>query len=109
MELFPIRVAITDVLTEGRESMTPTGDAGPPDTDAIDAGDVDTGNLDTGRIDDAELIRALLTAPDRFAELFRRHADAVGRYLARRIGTQDAEDVLADTFLEAGPNPHPRS
>jgi RNA polymerase sigma-70 factor (ECF subfamily) len=51
--------------------------------------------------DDAAILWRSLTAPDRFAELFHRHAGAIGRYLARRIGQQDAEDVLADTFLEA--------
>lgn len=51
--------------------------------------------------DDASILRRSLTAPDIFAELFRRHAGAIGRYLARRIGPHDAEDVLADTFLEA--------
>jgi RNA polymerase sigma-70 factor, ECF subfamily len=51
--------------------------------------------------DDASILRRSLTTPDVFAALFRRHADAIGRYLARRIGPHDAEDVLADTFLEA--------
>ena len=49
----------------------------------------------------ASILRRSLTAPDSFAELFRRHAGAIGRYLARRIGPHDAEGVLADTFLEA--------
>jgi len=51
--------------------------------------------------DDAAILRRSLTAPDSFAELFHRHAAAIGRYLNRRIGPHDAEDVLAETFLEA--------
>ena len=51
--------------------------------------------------DDASILRRSLKTPDVFADLFRRHAGAIGRYLVRRIGPDDAEDILADTFLEA--------
>ena len=34
-------------------------------------------------------------------ELFERHAQAVSRYLARRVGTQDAADLLGDVFVAA--------
>jgi RNA polymerase sigma factor (sigma-70 family) len=44
---------------------------------------------------DAELIDSA------FAELFDRHAVAVHRYLARRIGPTTADDLLAQTFLVA--------
>ena len=49
--------------------------------------------------DDA-LIRESIREPERFAPLFDRHADAVHRYLARRIG-DSADDLLAETFLVA--------
>ncbi len=50
---------------------------------------------------DAELIGESLEEPARFGEIFDRHADAIFRYLARRIGPGDASDVLADVFLAA--------
>lgn len=54
----------------------------------------------TGR-SDAELIIESLDEPARFGEIFDRHGDAVFRYLARRIGPDDASDLLADAFLAA--------
>jgi RNA polymerase sigma-70 factor (ECF subfamily) len=51
--------------------------------------------------DDATIVRRSHAQPEYFGVLVRRHAGPVGRYLARRIGPQDAEDVLANTFLEA--------
>ena len=39
--------------------------------------------------------------PARFGEIFDRHAETVFRYLARRIGPDDANDLLADVFLAA--------
>lgn len=51
--------------------------------------------------DDAEVIAASLAEPGRFAVLFDRHAPYIQRYLARRVGTQAAEDLLAETFLVA--------
>ena len=50
---------------------------------------------------DAELIVASLDEPIRFGEIFDRHAETVFRYLARRIGPDDASDLLADVFLAA--------
>ncbi|MEV0004609.1 RNA polymerase sigma factor [Micromonospora sp. NPDC050980] len=49
---------------------------------------------------DGDLIRESVITPERFAPLFDRHAVAVHRYLARRIG-QPADDLLAETFLVA--------
>ncbi|WP_406046347.1 RNA polymerase sigma factor [Micromonospora sp. NBC_00898] len=46
------------------------------------------------------MIRASATVPERFAPLFDRHAAAVHRYLARRIGPL-ADDLLGETFLVA--------
>jgi RNA polymerase sigma factor (sigma-70 family) len=50
---------------------------------------------------DAELIDESRDVPARFGEIFDRHAEAVFRYLARRIGPDDASDLLADVFLAA--------
>ncbi|MDG4802187.1 RNA polymerase sigma factor [Micromonospora sp. WMMD980] len=49
---------------------------------------------------DDDLIGLSIAEPERFAPLFDRHAAAVHRYLARRIG-QPADDLLAETFLVA--------
>jgi RNA polymerase sigma factor (sigma-70 family) len=50
---------------------------------------------------DASLIVASRTDPERFAVLFRRHAQEIMRYVARRLGQDAAEDVVAETFLVA--------
>jgi len=42
-----------------------------------------------------------LDEPARFGEIFDRHAEAIFRYLARRLGPDDASDLLADVFLAA--------
>src|SRR5262249_15636896 len=39
--------------------------------------------------------------PERFTELFRRHAPHIQRYVARRLGQDAAEDIVAETFLLA--------
>lgn len=49
---------------------------------------------------DEVLIQQSLLVAERFGPLFDRHASAVHRYLARRIGS-DADDLLAETFLIA--------
>jgi RNA polymerase sigma factor (sigma-70 family) len=53
------------------------------------------------RQSDAELMIESRAVPARFGEIFDRHADVVFRYLARRIGPDDASDLLADVFLAA--------
>lgn len=50
---------------------------------------------------DAELIRRSLTDSELFAALFDRHAPALYRFAARRLGRDVAMDVVADTFLKA--------
>jgi RNA polymerase sigma factor (sigma-70 family) len=50
---------------------------------------------------DADIIRASLTDPERFAGLFDRHAPVIHRYLARRGGSGLADDLTAETFLAA--------
>jgi RNA polymerase sigma factor (sigma-70 family) len=55
----------------------------------------------TDGIDDAALIRLSRQEPERFAELFRRHAPPLQRYVVRRLGPDAADDVVAETFLLA--------
>ena len=50
---------------------------------------------------DAELIEESLRDFGRFGEIFDRHAQAIFRFLGRRIGPDDAGDVLGDVFLAA--------
>lgn len=50
---------------------------------------------------DGELVVAAQENPDEFRFLYRRHYDAVYRFVARRFGTNDAEDVVSETFLTA--------
>jgi RNA polymerase sigma factor (sigma-70 family) len=52
-------------------------------------------------VDDAALISESLLAPDRFGALFDRHAAALHRYAARRLGPDAADDIVAETFLAA--------
>ncbi|NKY97485.1 RNA polymerase sigma factor [Nocardiopsis alborubida] len=47
---------------------------------------------------DAAVILRSLEEPTRFGEVFRRHAPALHRYVARRLGGPDADDVVAETF-----------
>jgi RNA polymerase sigma-70 factor (ECF subfamily) len=50
---------------------------------------------------DSTVISESLTAPERFGEIYDRHADAIHRYLARRAGTAVADDLASETFLAA--------
>jgi RNA polymerase sigma factor (sigma-70 family) len=52
-------------------------------------------------LDDATLIERSLGEPETFAVLFDRHAPLLHRYVTRRLGPAEAEDVVADTFLTA--------
>jgi RNA polymerase sigma-70 factor (ECF subfamily) len=51
--------------------------------------------------DDAAVIERSVGDPDRFADIFDRHAPFVHRYLARRLGREIADDLVAETFLVA--------
>jgi RNA polymerase sigma factor (sigma-70 family) len=51
--------------------------------------------------DDATIIAVSGREPGRFAAIFDRHAVHIRDYLARRLGRQVADDVLAETFLQA--------
>jgi DNA-directed RNA polymerase specialized sigma24 family protein len=50
---------------------------------------------------DAVLIEQSLRHPEAFAGFYDRHAPALHRYVARRLGAGAADDVVADTFLDA--------
>ncbi|MEU5974582.1 RNA polymerase sigma factor [Streptomyces sp. NPDC047315] len=52
-------------------------------------------------VDDAGVIADSLAQPELFGELYQRHAAAIHRYAARRLGEDAADDVTADTFLSA--------
>lgn len=50
---------------------------------------------------DARIVVVSQTQSGRFAEIFDRHFEAIHRYLARRVGGQLADDLAAETFVEA--------
>lgn len=50
---------------------------------------------------DGEIIRRSLQDPSAFTELFERHARVVAGYAASRVGVDEADDILSDTFLVA--------
>lgn len=50
---------------------------------------------------DAELIRAARTDPAAFAELYRRHAGTIDRYLRSRADSGAASELVAETFAQA--------
>ena len=52
-------------------------------------------------VDDAVVITASLDQPERFAVIFDRYFAEVHRYVERRLGTEAADDIAADTFLVA--------
>lgn len=51
--------------------------------------------------DDATIIESSLDSPEIFGAVFDRHSRAIHRYLARRVGPDDADDLLADVFIAA--------
>ncbi|TQS21073.1 RNA polymerase sigma factor [Microbispora hainanensis] len=57
--------------------------------------------MEPDRADDAALIRRSEREPEVFADLFDRHAPALRRYVARRLGPSLADDVVSDAFLAA--------
>jgi RNA polymerase sigma-70 factor (ECF subfamily) len=62
------------------------------------------GRLRAGAVpddDDGWVLEASVQDPDRFAEIFDRYFGQVHGYVARRLGTDVADDVAAETFLIA--------
>jgi RNA polymerase sigma factor (sigma-70 family) len=51
--------------------------------------------------DDARVIECSWREPEQFAALFDRHAPRIHRYVARRVGREAADDLVAETFLAA--------
>ncbi|MFV2127544.1 RNA polymerase sigma factor [Micromonospora sp. LOL_013] len=51
--------------------------------------------------DDAATIIASLDDPDRFAQVYEKHAGMLYGYAYRRVGREIAEDVVADAFVAA--------
>ena len=50
---------------------------------------------------DADIVRRSRQSPAAFADLFDRHAVAIHRYAARRVGGSLADDLMSETFLVA--------
>jgi RNA polymerase sigma factor (sigma-70 family) len=50
---------------------------------------------------DAEVIVASCAEPATFSAVFDRHFPAIHRYLRRRVGAEAADDLAADTFVQA--------
>lgn len=50
---------------------------------------------------DASLIQHSLGSPSSFSVLFERHAGPLHRYLTKRVGPDDAEDLVGETFATA--------
>ncbi|WP_336209768.1 RNA polymerase sigma factor [Nonomuraea sp. LPB2021202275-12-8] len=50
---------------------------------------------------DAELISASWSEPEAFAELFDRYSAMLYRYVSKRLGPEQAEDLVGETFLVA--------
>jgi RNA polymerase sigma-70 factor (ECF subfamily) len=55
----------------------------------------------TEALPDAEVITASLTDPERFTTLYQRYAGEIHRYVAGRLGPDTADDLVAETLLEA--------
>ncbi|HXQ61739.1 MAG TPA: RNA polymerase sigma factor [Acidimicrobiales bacterium] len=50
---------------------------------------------------DAVCISESLTEPQRFAVIFERHAEAIHRFLTRRVEAPAVDDILSETFVVA--------
>lgn len=50
---------------------------------------------------DAAVIQLSRRHPEQFTVVFRRHAPYIQRYVTRRLGRDEADDIVAETFLAA--------
>ncbi|MGH3210475.1 MAG: RNA polymerase sigma factor [Trebonia sp.] len=57
-------------------------------------------------VNDAAVIARSTRDPEAFAALYDRHAATLHRYVTRRLGGGAADDIVADTFLDAFKNRH---
>lgn len=55
--------------------------------------------LDAAALSDADVIAASSDDPDLFRLIVSRYGEAVLKYVARRVGAQDARDVASEVFL----------
>ncbi|MCF3135712.1 sigma-70 family RNA polymerase sigma factor [Streptomyces olivochromogenes] len=62
--------------------------------DSVTAADASGGS-------DGSVIERSWKTPDAFAVIFDRHADDIHRYIARRLGSDTADDLMAETFVIA--------
>ena len=51
--------------------------------------------------DDAALLAVSLRQPDRFGHIYDRHFPGIYRYIASRVGPDEADDLTAETFIDA--------
>lgn len=56
---------------------------------------------DVSGTSDGSVIERSWETPDAFAEIFDRYADDIHRYIARRLGSDTADDLMAETFVIA--------
>lgn len=54
--------------------------------------------MNTATLTDAQLVLASVADPDAFGKVFDRHARTIYRFAWRRVGTELAKDVTAETF-----------
>ncbi|HEX3841539.1 MAG TPA: RNA polymerase sigma factor [Acidimicrobiales bacterium] len=59
------------------------------------------GDTERAEATDALQIEASLTRPDAFAALFDRHSGHLHRYISKRVGRRDVEDLVGETFAVA--------
>lgn len=74
------------------------GDGARDVTRPVPGGDAGIGSP---ALDDVALICRSVETPEVFAGLYDRHARAIHGYIARRLGQDTADDLLAQTFLVA--------
>lgn len=53
------------------------------------------------RLSDAQLLERSVAEPALFGSLYERHGVAVRRYVVRRVGPHDGEDLAAEVFVRA--------
>lgn len=70
--------------------VSPPGGSGAPDSEQPDP-----------VIDDTAVLAESLRQPERFGHIYDRHFPGVYRYVASRLGPDEADDVTAETFIDA--------
>jgi RNA polymerase sigma factor (sigma-70 family) len=51
--------------------------------------------------DDAAVLAGSVRHPERFGHIYDRHFPGIYRYIASRLGSDDADDLTAETFIDA--------